>query len=395
MQLRKDVDKISKGRIQSLMAMTVQATGNDVFREDLTCEFATYSLINHLDAIHSWSGGGGGVDDEGSGSSGDGENDYDDDDENDTDPESGDKNGTAPFANNNNNNSALFHEQRGLNGIEAFVLDYKVGWPLSLIMSKKAITKYQLIFRHLFFCKHVERRLIGTWLDHQLTKECNVRSALGATYCLRQRMLHFVQNFVYYMMFEVINPRWHGLEGNMENVKTVDDVLNHHNDFQDCVLKECLLTNQELLRLLTKLMMCCLLFCGEMNSFTEANNLVEKYNDVATEERVNRMNQDPEGIPKGTGGRKTTSKDSVEFYIARKGRMKAWSEELTIELQKNSYKKMIEKFQKRFDETLGQFMKSLLADKDAQYHSHLSNLCIRLDYNGFWSENDTRRGMNI
>jgi cobalt-zinc-cadmium efflux system membrane fusion protein len=32
---------------------------------------------------------------------------------------------------------------------EAFTLDYRVKWPLTLIISKKAINKYQLIFRHL------------------------------------------------------------------------------------------------------------------------------------------------------------------------------------------------------------------------------------------------------
>ena len=32
---------------------------------------------------------------------------------------------------------------------EAFMLDYKVRWPLTLIISMKAINKYQLIFRHL------------------------------------------------------------------------------------------------------------------------------------------------------------------------------------------------------------------------------------------------------
>ena len=42
---------------------------------------------------------------------------------------------------------------------EAFTLDYKVRWPLTLIISKKAINKYQLIFRHLLQCKYAEKHL--------------------------------------------------------------------------------------------------------------------------------------------------------------------------------------------------------------------------------------------
>jgi hypothetical protein len=40
-------------------------------------------------------------------------------------------------------------------------------------------------------------------MEHQATKKVNVRVNLGASYCLRHRMLHFLQNFVYYMTLEV------------------------------------------------------------------------------------------------------------------------------------------------------------------------------------------------
>lgn len=39
---------------------------------------------------------------------------------------------------------------------ETFTLDYKVRWPLTLILSRKSLAKYQLIFRHLLIFKYVE-----------------------------------------------------------------------------------------------------------------------------------------------------------------------------------------------------------------------------------------------
>ncbi len=42
-----------------------------------------------------------------------------------------------------------------LKGLDAFTLDYRVNWPLSLVLSKRSLTKYQLLFQHLFKCKHV------------------------------------------------------------------------------------------------------------------------------------------------------------------------------------------------------------------------------------------------
>ena len=57
---------------------------------------------------------------------------------------------------------------------EAFTLDYRVKWPLTLIISKKAINKYQLIFRHLLQCKYAEKHLEQVWFQHMATKECDV-----------------------------------------------------------------------------------------------------------------------------------------------------------------------------------------------------------------------------
>ena len=82
---------------------------------------------------------------------------------------------------------------------EAFTLDYKVRWPLTLIISKKAINKYQLIFRHLLQCKYAEKYLENVWLSHQNTKECNIHDVLIQTYALRHRMLQFCKNYMYYM----------------------------------------------------------------------------------------------------------------------------------------------------------------------------------------------------
>jgi len=99
--------------------------------------------------------------------------------------------------------AALLESSRGLKGIEAFTLDYNVGWPVSILLSRRSITKYQLLSRLLFFSKHIEARVLGCWKGHQATKELRVRGAMGPSFCLRHRMLHFLQNFVYYMTLEV------------------------------------------------------------------------------------------------------------------------------------------------------------------------------------------------
>ena len=61
----------------------------------------------------------------------------------------------------------------------------------------------QILFRQILTCKHVELQLCETWLDQQSTKGLNLGRAMARSYSLRQRMLHFVQNLVYYVTVEV------------------------------------------------------------------------------------------------------------------------------------------------------------------------------------------------
>ncbi|RLM64675.1 Gamma-tubulin complex component 2 [Panicum miliaceum] len=60
--------------------------------------------------------------------------------------------------------------QLSITGLETFCLSNKVQWPLSLVISRKALTKYQLIFRLLFHCKHVIQ--IHDFFLQKCLKEC-------------------------------------------------------------------------------------------------------------------------------------------------------------------------------------------------------------------------------
>ncbi len=48
--------------------------------------------------------------------------------------------------------------------LEALAFGYDVTWPISLILNRKALACYQMLFRHLLYCKHVEKMLSNVWL---------------------------------------------------------------------------------------------------------------------------------------------------------------------------------------------------------------------------------------
>ncbi len=151
-------------------------------------------------------------------------------------------------------------------------MDYNVNFPLSLVISRKTILRYQLIFRFLLHLKHVEQSLATMWIEHKTpawrrptrpstdkpatpepgTKDWHVEfeNWRKRVFLLRARMLAFVQQILAFATFEVLEPNWRKLEGKLEagKVDTVDQLLRDHVDFLDTCLKECMLTSSKLLR---------------------------------------------------------------------------------------------------------------------------------------------------
>ena len=168
-------------------------------------------------------------------------------------------------------------DDKDIIGFDALVLDYSMPFPLSLVVSRVTLTRYQLLFRYLLSLRHLETLLVGAWVDHSRLRSWKYKSKnpkvelwKRKAWTLRARMLVFVQQLLYYCTSEVIEPNWvslmarlgeHGREekgtkkeGEEEGVKrTVDELMQDHVDFLATCLKECMLTNSKLLRVRIKL----------------------------------------------------------------------------------------------------------------------------------------------
>ena len=327
-ELRREAKDIAETRIHSLLQLAIHTStlANDPHKEELSCSLANHNLIQHLHLIQS----------------------------------AGESN--APGLGQFPPDTLASLETQGLKGIEALTLDYNVGWPVSILLSKRAIAKYQLLNRLLFFSKHVELRVLTSWYHDQSTKHLDVRGMMSSSYCLRHRMLHFLQNFTYYMTLEVISPKGHEMHSEMEEAVDMDQVINLHEQFLDACLKECLLASQDLLKILTKLMTTCLLFADQMKRFFDENLL--------TNEQIQLD--------------KVTAKTTVEKQKHSRAKAKIRTEFINREASHESYQRTLSKFSSTFDSQLAEFL-SKLWTASSRHHPQLLNLCVRLDYNGFYS----------
>jgi gamma-tubulin complex component 2 len=303
-ELRREAKDVALPRIQGLLHLAVHTStlSTDPNKDELSCTLAAHNLIQHLHLIQMAGEGGAG-------------------------PSGMD-------------NYSVLGAGQGLKGVEALTLEYNVGWPLSIILSKRAITKYQLLSRLLFFCKHVELRVLDSWKDHQGTKEFGLRGEMGPSYCLRHRMLHFLQNFVYYMTIEVFTPRSHEMESAMSEARNMDEVLHLHEVFLDTCLKECLLASQDLLRILTKITTTCLLFADQMKRFADTSDILDP--------------ELREQADDGGAGEKSAA--------LRSARIRVQAEFISREVTHEAYVRMLAKFSETFDSQLGEFLEKLWTD---------------------------------
>jgi len=240
---------------------------------------------------------------------------------------------------------SLGQESSVLTGMDTFTLEYRAPWPTSLVLSRKALTKYQLLFRHVFHCKHVERRLCAAWRARKATRGGGVGGgvrgsggALGGAHVVLQRMLHFTQNFVHYLTMEVIDPNWAALEKKLDAAATVDELIAAHDAFLDACLKEGMLFWPTTLRRLDVIAKTCVAFADAVAS----------------------VGDDEEDT--GTGV--SVAKYAVageDADVARK----------------------LESLESSFDECVKELFLAL--NRSAHTEPNLSSLCARLDFNEYYT----------
>jgi gamma-tubulin complex component 2 len=226
-ELKKPIHDISLTKLQSLLELVLRTSAvaaSDPYKEELRVELSRRRLVDGLLRVIGRSAVGANEDDAtfatnvlgsstmGASGQGDHETAYQD--------------GSA-LSGTDRQESGLFlstssnPEDRALTGFEAFSLDYCVAFPLSLIISHRAITKYQLLFRHLFQVKHIERLLCHVWQEHARGPAWRIRERArwnARVFALRSRMLWFVQQFASYVCSEVIEPSWNQLEKRLKEV---------------------------------------------------------------------------------------------------------------------------------------------------------------------------------
>ncbi|CAO1628643.1 unnamed protein product [Sympodiomycopsis kandeliae] len=144
--------------------------------------------------------------------------------------------------------------------------DVTVKFPVSLVISRKNMIRWQFLHSILIQLKVTERQLSDLWLEHRSghwSHRINDYPELEIwkmrVFRLRYRMSFFITNVLGFFTSEIIDPNWHLLESKFDKTKlkkkTVDEFLKDHTDFLNECRKECMLTDVRFVEFLGRLML--------------------------------------------------------------------------------------------------------------------------------------------
>jgi gamma-tubulin complex component 2 len=195
--------------------------------------------------------------------------------------------------------SVTKEDDKEISGFDALELDYTVPFPLSLVISRKTVLRYQLLFRYTLALRHLETMLVDCWSEHTKTRSWIHKSSLRRieiwkrrAWTLRARMLVFVQQMLFFATAEVIEPNWQKLMAKVDEAqapdleenlppqdkpatstktkRTVDELMQDHLDMLDSCMKDLGLTQGKLLKIHAKLMMGCTMFVTYTSSLSRS-----------------------------------------------------------------------------------------------------------------------------
>jgi len=170
------------------------------------------------------------------------------------------------------------------------------------------------------------------------------------------------------MMNEVILPCWEKFAKDIHSAETIDLVLEAHDKFLDTCLNQCMLTDSNLFNIIYKLTSTCVIYSNYVTRFNETILIDSK----AQVDRALRELQDDEA-----------HSHLNPQQLKQIAYQQASESQLTKLKTDENYKKTIHKCEDNFNHHLNLLLEALAAV--AQYDTHISDLSIRIDFNGYYS----------
>ena len=232
---------------------------------------------------------------------------------------------------------------------DIFVLRYQVDLPLNSIFNDLAMNDYTRIFKLLWKIKRVVFYMNSyqeTSSFIKLQELDDIRNILHKCQMLRLEIQHFINNLYHYLMVEIHETAWNTLVKSIEKAEDFDQVLFSHQQFLQTITERAFLNkeNEKILQRLHKM-----LALGLRFKFTQEILIKSAFDELDRQEKM-----------------KEGDSESQFYFMSC----------ISVESVND-----IEMIYADFSEEI-QIFRRLLVDSGKGY---LKILCLRLDFNEFYS----------
>jgi len=250
--------------------------------------------------------------------------------------------------------------------VECVEIEPEILWPLNLIFSKKNIMKYKLLFRQLIRLKFIEKLLYNSFIIQQDYKELNIQTKLKDSFFLRDCMINFIKNLIYYLFNEVIEPNYIKLIKNLENAKSMEEVINYHEKFLDTCLNEGLIIDN-LKGKLNDILNCCYYYCHLIYQYN--GNIRMKSQEIISDIISKRNDEYKNEYMRKTAKNKEKNNSLKQAFLKLE----------------NSYRNFLDKLKNGYNNRLKSFLETIKKIND-NHKTNLANLLIKIDYTNYYHE---------
>ena len=230
--------------------------------------------------------------------------------------------------------------------VECVEIEPEILWPLNLIFSKKNIMKYKLLFRQLIRLKFIEKLLYNTFIIQQDYKELNIQTKLKDSFFLRDCMINFIKN--------------------LENAKSMEEVINYHEKFLDTCLNEGLIIDN-LKGKLNDILNCCYYYCHLIYQYN--GNIRMKSQEIISDIISKRNDEYKNEYMRKTAKNKEKNNSLKQAFLKLE----------------NSYRNFLDKLKNGYNNRLKSFLETIKKIND-NHKTNLANLLIKIDYTNYYHE---------
>ncbi len=150
-------------------------------------------------------------------------------------------------------------------------LNYRVSWPLHLIVTNHALSQYSNLFQYIFTVKRVSCELQRAWasITQRQYKTMASKDTFNLTpmWSLRARMAFFVDNLQFYLQVDVIDSQYQELQKKIAESKDFETVKAAHEQYLNAISSQSFLRSTMIRRALDDIFRVCLQFCSLLNKF--------------------------------------------------------------------------------------------------------------------------------